>query len=117
MPGVRFVPVTSNVEDPVPPDIVGGEKLAVAPVGKPLAARETLPLKLLCGATAILMLALPVAGIVTDVGLALRVKSGLTVMALGMIWIPFTGARSAPSELAVGAALMVNSVPAAKNFT
>ena len=42
---------TVSVEDPDPPLIEAGLKLAVAPVGKPLTPKETLPLKPLAGVT------------------------------------------------------------------
>jgi hypothetical protein len=45
--------VTVSVEDPVPPLIEEGLKLAVAFVGNPLIVNATLPVKLFTGATLI----------------------------------------------------------------
>jgi hypothetical protein len=83
------VPVTVTVEVPlvaVPLAVkvrrlvvlVGfGEKTAVTPFGKPVAFRFTLLLKPFTGATVIVLVLVPLCATVTELGLAVRLKSGL----------------------------------------
>ncbi len=62
-----------NAEEPGPAGF--GLKLALAPVGKPVALKDTVPLKPLSGLTVMVLLALPPGLTVAEVGFATNVKS------------------------------------------
>jgi hypothetical protein len=113
--GVLPVVVTVNVEFPVPVT-VAGEKLAVAPVGNPLALSVTTPVNPFnAPMLAVYVVALPTFTVCVP-GLADIVKSGV-VAACGTIWMPFTGARGNPSAAAPGVAVIVNPPAVIVNFT
>ncbi len=87
--GVLLVVVTVSVEDPDPLTDVG-ENDAVAPLGRPLALRLTVPVNPFSAPTLTVYVVLPPALTVWALGLADTVKSGFDT---GTIWMPLTGAR------------------------
>lgn len=74
------------------PVVEAGLKLAVTPLGKPLAASATVPVKPLDGLTVIVLLAVPPWATETLVGFAASVKVGVvpvTVKAMVALWVRF----------------------------
>jgi len=74
--GVEAVVETIKIEDPEPPLIEAGLKLAVAPVGKPLTTRDTVPVNPLNGATLAVYVVFAPAFTVCELGVAENIKSG-----------------------------------------
>lgn len=72
------------------PVVDAGLKLAVTPVGRPPAARATVPLKPFNGPTVIVLLPVPPCATERLVGFAVNEKSGLvpvTVKAMVALWV------------------------------
>lgn len=83
MPGV--VELTVRVEAPEPPTIVARLRVAVSPADG-LAVRVTVPVKPLTGVTVMVEVAVEPAFTVSNVGLALMVKSWKVKVAVA-VWV------------------------------
>jgi hypothetical protein len=74
---VLLAVVTVRVEEPDPPLIEAGLKLAFAPEGKLVALRATVPLNPFCAATVTVYVALLPGATLRELGVAEVVKSGV----------------------------------------
>src|ERR1700681_1554764 len=92
------------------PGIDAGEKEVEAPIGSPELDRLAVSEKPSSAVRLTVKLACPPGMIECAAGVALIEKSGPAAAPAGMIWIPFTGARSEPSDRS-GVAVKVKLVP------